>query len=235
MPEPIPATGAKPGAEDMFEIFYSPSAVFERRRGGEFGLPLIALVVVATVLMLATKGLMQPVLDAEIATGLSKAAAKMTPEQLEQTKSVIGFMTTAGVPFIFLLTPFLLGGALWLAARAIQLKSSYSVAVMIATFAWYPRLIESVVAALQMALMPNIVATSRLSLSIGVGRFLDGSHPNLATALFGRVDLFTLWATVLIGVGFMVTAKATKAQAMTIGVIAWVVGALPLIYGALKN
>lgn len=235
MTETTTATGAKPGAEDMFEIFYAPSAVFERRRGGEFGLPLIALAVIATILMIATKGLMQPVFDAEASAGLAKASANMTPEQIEQAKGIIRLTASIGVPIAYLLIPFILGGVLWLVARAVQVKQSYSVAVMIATFAWYPRLIESVVAAIQMTLLPNIVVTSRLSLSLGVGRFLDGSHPSLATALFGRVDLFTLWVTFLIGLGFMVTAKATKTQAMMIGIIAWAVGALLPVWGALKS
>ena len=235
MTEATAATGAKPGAEDMFEIFYAPSAVFERRRCGEFGLPLIALVVIATVLMIATKGLLQPVFDAEATAGLAKASANMTPEQLEQAKSVIRLTTTIGVPFGYLISPFILGGILWLVARAVQVRQGYKVAVMIATFAWYPRLIEWVVSAIQMALLPDIAVTSRLSLSLGVGRFMDGAHPTLATALLGRVDVFTLWVTFLIGLGFMVTARTTKAQAMMIGIITWVIGALLPIYAVLKS
>lgn len=238
MPDETVVTAAKPGAEDMFEIFYAPSAVFERRRGGEYGLPLVAMAVTSAILIVATKGLLQPVIDAETAMGLAKASAKMTPEQFEAAKSAAqsmsGIGTLIGVPITYLITPFILGCIAWLAAMVVGVKQRYGVAVMIATFAWYPRLVEWVANAIQMALLPNIQVTSRLSLSLGVGRFLDGSHPNLATALLGRVDLFTLWATCLIGLGFMVTAKATKAQAIMIGVIVWAVGALPQLYSALR-
>ena len=238
MPEPTAATGAKPGAEDMFEIFYAPSAVFERRRGGEFGLPLIALAVIALVLLIATKGLMQPVFDVEMANSLAKSAAKMTPEQLEATRnataSFSGWGTLVGVPIAYLVTPFILGGIAWLVAKVVGVKQTYAVAVMIATFADYPRLIEWVVSAIQMALMPNVAVTARLSLSLGFGRFLDGAHPNIMTALLGRVDLFTLWVTFLIGLGFMVTAKATKAQAATIAGIVWLAGALLPLWAALR-
>lgn len=231
-------TAAKPGAEDMFEIFYAPTAVFERRRGGEYGLPLIALAVTAAILIVATKGLLQPVIDAEATAGLAKACAKLTPEQCDQarsaTQTMSGIGTLIGVPVTYLITPFILGGIAWLAAMAVGVKQRYGVAVMIATFAWYPRLVEWVTSALQLALLPNLQVTSRLSLSLGVGRFLDGSHPNLATALLGRVDVFTLWTTCLIGLGFMVTAKATRAQAIMIGAIVWVVGALPQVFAALR-
>jgi hypothetical protein len=64
---------------------------------------------------------------------------------------------------------------------------------------------------------------------------MDGAHPSLATAILGRVDLFTLWVTVLTGLGYMVTTKATRAQAMMIAVITWVVGALPQLYVVLKS
>ena len=241
MPEETSAaavTGAKPGAEDMFEIFYAPSAVFERRRGGEYGLPLIALAVIAAVLMIATKGLMQPVIDAEMSMSLAKTCAKLTAEQCDQARtaaqSFSGIGTMISVPIVYLITPFILGGIAWLVAKTVGVRQRYAVAVMIATFAWYPRLIESVVTAVQLALLPNLTVTSRFSVSLGIGRFLDGAHPNLATALLGRVDIFTLWVTFLIGLGFMVTAKATKAQAIMIGAIVWVIGALPQVWAAVR-
>jgi hypothetical protein len=236
MSDETAVTAAKPGAEDMFEIFYAPRAVFERRRGGEYGLPLIALAVTALILVVATKGLLQPLVDAETAAGLAKSAAKMTPEQVDAARSMAqkysGIGMLVGVPITYLVTPFILGCIAWLTAMAVGVKQRYGVAVMIATFAWYPRLVEWVATAVQLALLPNLQVTSRLSVSLGVGRFLDGSHPNLATALLGRVDLFTLWVTFLIGLGFMVTAKATRAQAIMIGATVWVVGALYPVWTA---
>ncbi len=238
MSDETTVTAAKPGAEDMFEIFYAPTAVFERRHGGEYGLPLVALAVTATILVVATKGLLQPLIDAEATAGLAKACAKLTPEQCDRvrsaTQTMSGIGTLIGVPISYLLTPFILGCIAWLAAMAVGVKQRYGVAVMIATFAYYPRLVEWVATAVQLALLPNLQVTSRLSVSLGVGRFLDGSHPNLATALLGRVDVFTVWVTFLIGLGFMVTAKATRAQAIIIGVVVWVVGALPQVWAALR-
>jgi hypothetical protein len=238
MPDETTVTTAKPGAEDMFEIFYAPSAVYERRRGGEYGLPLVALAVTASILFIATRGLLQPVIDAETAIGMVKTCAKLTPEQCDQARSVAqkysGIGGLISVPIIYLVMPFILGCAAWLAAMAVGVRQRYGVAVMIATFAWYPRLVESVVGALQLALLPNLQVTSHLSISLGLGRFLDGTHPSLTTALLGRVDVFTLWVTFLIGLGFMVTAKATRAQAIMIGAMVWVVGALPGVWQAVR-
>ena len=231
----LAAVTAKPGAEDLFEIFYAPSKVFDRRRGGEYGLPLVALAVLGAVLMFATKGLLQPVFEAESAAGLAKAAAQMTPEQLQKVKSFTATATTIGVPIAYLVGPFVIGVAAWLVAMLFGVKVRYSVAVMIATFSWYPRLIEWVVSAIQMVLMPDANITSRLSLSLGVGRFLDGSHPSMMTAVLGRVDLFTLWCTFLLGLGFMVTGKATKSQAILIASLVWVLGAVLPLIGVLRG
>lgn len=229
------AAETKPGAEDLFEIFYAPSAVFERRRGGEFGLPLVALVVLGAILLFATKGLLQPVFDAETAVGLARKASQMTPEQMAAAKSFAGTATIIGIPLTYFLAPFILGGILWLIARAVGVKPGYSVAVMIATFAWYPRLIEWITSAVQMAVMPNMTVTSRLSLTLGAGRFLDGTHPSLATALLGRVDLFTLWVSFLFGLGCMVAARASRGEAIAIGAMMWLVGAMPQVIGVLMN
>lgn len=235
MTEATSTPPAKPGAEDLFEIFYAPSAVFERRKGGEFGLPLIALAVLGGVIMFATKGLLQPVFDADIATGLAKSAGKMTPEQLDAAKGIATTMTTVGVPITFLIAPFIIGAVAWLVAMAVGVKTRYTVAVMIATFSWFPRLVEWVVSAIQMAVLPDIHVTSRLSLSLGAGRFLDGSHPTIATAILGRVDVFTLWCTFLLGLGFMVSAKAEKSKAILIAVLMWVLGVLPLVWAVLRS
>ena len=44
--------------EDFVDIFYTPSSVFARRADGKFGMPLLLLVVVGTVLVFLTKNAM---------------------------------------------------------------------------------------------------------------------------------------------------------------------------------
>lgn len=229
------AAEPKPGMEDLFEIFYHPSAVFARRRGGQFGLPLLVLVILSAVLLLATKGIIQPVIDADFAAGMAKQAGKMTPEQIATAKSVAtGNIVVVGVVLSFLVIPFILGFVTWLVSRLVGVKMSYPVTVMIATFAYFPRMIEMVVNAIQLIVMPNMPVTSRLSVSLGIGRFLDGSHPSLLTALLGRVDLFTLWITFLIGLGVVVAGRASKEQGIMIGALVWLIGGLLPILQALR-
>ena len=53
--------------EDFVDIFYAPSSVFARRADGKFGMALLLLVVVGTVLVFVTKNATQPIMDAEFA------------------------------------------------------------------------------------------------------------------------------------------------------------------------
>jgi hypothetical protein len=48
--------------------------------------------------------------------------------------------------------------------------------------------------------------------------------------LAGRVDVFTLWVTVLIVIGLMVVAKLPREKAVPAGLVVWVLGGLPAIW-----
>src|SRR4030081_1864185 len=98
--EPAPA---KAGLwEDFVDIFYAPSSVFARRSDGKFGMPLLFLVVVGTVLFFLTKNAMQPVMDAEFArrsVDMMKKNPNLTAEQLSSGR---GMFETLG-PLFFAL------------------------------------------------------------------------------------------------------------------------------------
>jgi hypothetical protein len=53
-------------------------------------------------------------------------------------------------------------------------------------------------------------------------------------ALAARVDLFTIWITVLLAIGLHVVGKIPKQQAAIVAAITWAVGALPAVFGALR-
>ncbi|MEP6857186.1 MAG: hypothetical protein ABI994_02290, partial [Gemmatimonadales bacterium] len=53
--------------EDFVDIFYDPSAVFARRADGKYGMALLLLIAVGTVLFFLTKNAMSPIMDAEFA------------------------------------------------------------------------------------------------------------------------------------------------------------------------
>jgi hypothetical protein len=225
----------KPGPADLLEIFYAPRAVFARRRGGEFGLPLVALVVIVAIVTVATASLMQPLWDAMIAKGIATGAASMTPAQMETAKSFGEKITMVGQPITFLILPFVIGLLIWLVGKFAGVKQGYGVAVMIATLALFPRIIGIIAAAVEAAFMPDSAFTSPMAFSIGPARFVDATHAPVLAAVLSRFDLFTLWSTLLIGIGVMVTARATRQQAWITAVGVWLIAFIPALWGALRT
>lgn len=225
--------------EDFIDIFTSPSAVFRRREGEGFGIQLLVLTVLFAILILGTKGLVMPAIDADIA----RQGAKMAQSHPEITADVLQKQQAMGEKFgpifVIILIPImamLTGLVLWLVGKIFDSKQTGTAALMVATYAFFPKLLASVAGAL-IAYFSNPDRLNGMTrLSVGVGAFLDPDKTSpLILALLVRVDVFTIWETVLLGIGLSITGKIPKAQAYTAAAIVWLIGALPGVLGALRG
>lgn len=225
--------------DDYLDIFVSPSKLFARRSDGKFGQALLVLVILVAILFFATRSAMAPIMDAEMAKGMAAAMEQnpnITPEQMEQGKKfggiIVGVSIIVGTPIAVLL----LGLVIFLVAKVVGQSISYAQGATIATFSMFPRVVDSIVSAVQALLMDESKLTSRYSVSLGLGRLMDSATTNpILLALVGRLDVFTIWVTILIGLGLKVMARATTGQAAIGAVIVWIVGALPTVLGALRQ
>ncbi len=225
--------------EDYIDVFVSPAKLFARRIDGKLGQALLVLIVLSAVIYFGTRTAMQPIFDAEFNRGMAaamKANPQITPEQMETGKK---FAQTFGAAFVLVGLPIvvlLLGLAVWIGAKVIGKTVSFAQGATIATFAMFPKLIEGILNAVQALLLDESTLTSRFKVTLGVGRFLDPASTSATTlALLGRVDLFTLWVTVLVAIGLKVMAKATTAQAAGGAAVVWILGALPTLLQALRS
>ncbi|MDQ6719025.1 MAG: YIP1 family protein [Gemmatimonadota bacterium] len=225
--------------EDFVDIFTSPSAVFARRENGGFWMPLIIVTLAISILFIATKGLMQPVFDADFARGAAAAMRKnpqLTEEQIATMRSVQEKILYFA-PLIFVpIGIFITAAALWLIGKLFDAAETYRTAVVVTAYAFIPRILEVVVSAVQAMLMDPASLNGRYAVSLGVGRFInpDTSSPFLI-ALLGRVDVFTIWITVLLAIGLSVTGRIPRARAAMAAACVWVIGALPALLGALRS
>jgi hypothetical protein len=218
--------------DDYLDVFASPGRLFERRSDGKFGHAVLVFIVAAAVLYFATRTAMQPIMDAEFERGMA-ANPNLTHEQMEAGRKFAGI---AGGIFVIVGTPImmlLLGGVTWIAAKIVGKSVSYAQGATIATFAMFPRLVDSVVSAVQALLMDEASLNSRYKVSLGVGRFLDPDN-GVLLALVGRIDVFTIWVTALIAIGLKVMTKATTGQAAAAAIFVWLVGALPALLQAFR-
>jgi hypothetical protein len=224
--------------EDFVDIFYAPSSVFARRSDGKFGMPLLLLIVVGTILFFVTKNAMQPIMDAEFARQSAAAMRRnpnLTAEQLASSRSF--FETIQPIFFAVVLTISVLGTGLvlWLIGKLFDAKESVAAAIMIATYSEVPRLVQILVNAAQALFMSPEKLNAANSVAFNPARFMDPDQTSaLVIALASRVDLFTIWVTVLLAIGIHVVGKIPKQQAAIVAALTWVVGALPAVLGALR-
>ena len=138
--------------EDFVDIFYNPSAVFARRANGEWGKPLVLLVVAATVLYFLTKNAMQPIMDAEFARRSADMLAKnpqMTEDQLASGKRVFETFGAVFIAIGTLVSVIASGVVLWLLSKLLDAKESLAAALMVAAYSEVPRLVQILVNAAQ--------------------------------------------------------------------------------------
>jgi Yip1 domain len=236
----VSSTPPKPAAwwEDYIDIFYDPSAVFARRATASFFVPLLVVTVLIGGIFLANSSAMQPIMDAEFTRSMAatqKANPNVTAEQMAMGRSIGEKFAKVGA-FIFVpIAIFLVGLVLWLVGKIFDAKQTFGAALMVAAYAYIPKVVEAVVGGVQLLLLDPAQLTGRLKLSLGVGRFLDPDGSPMMLALLGRVDVFTIWVTILLGIGLSVTGKIPRSKAMIAAAVVWFVGAVPAVLGALRQ
>jgi len=224
--------------EDFVDIFYAPSSVFARRSEGKFGMPLLFLVLIGTALFFLTKNATQPIMDAEFARQSAAALRKnpsLTAEQISSGRGI--FETIAPVFFALGLTVSIFGTGLvlWLVGKLFDAKESVAAAIMVATYSEVPRLVQLLTNAAQGLIMSPEKLNAINSVGFNLARFMDPDQASpVMIALASRVDLFTIWVTVLLAIGIHVVGKIPKQQAAIVAGITWVAGALPAVLGALR-
>ncbi len=225
--------------EDFVDIFYTPSTVFARRSEGKFGMALLFLVLVGTVLVFLTKNATQPIMDAEF-TRQTAAAMRQNPNvTAEQAASSRGFFEMISPLFFAIgitLSIFGTGFVLWLVGKLFDAKESVAAAIMIATYSEVPRLVQVLTNAAQGLVMSPESLNSMNAVGFNLARFMDPDGASqVMIALASRVDLFTIWVTILLAIGLYVVGKIPKQQAYIAAGITWLAGALPALIGALMG
>lgn len=229
MTTPVAATAPSAGLwEDFVDIFYAPSSVFERRRAGRFGLALLVLTALALVIYYATRGGMQVVTDAEFDRQIASSAAD-NPQAAEAMEKMRGISDRFTWLFVLLGTPirvFVVGLLLWVGGKLVGAVGPVGAAIMVATYAMVPRLLEALVAGVQGLLMSPDAITSRYSVSLGAARFLDPVTTNsLLLKVAGQVDVFAIWTAVLLAIGLSVTGRVPLGKAAIVAAAIWLAGA----------
>jgi hypothetical protein len=240
-PDLTPSPAAKPASvwEDFIDIFYAPGTVYERRAQSGFFLPMLVVTIVTGVMFIVNSGVLAPIMDAETGRAIAAMQRQGATISEEQLAAMRRMQETFGKIGAFIFMPvgiFFTGLALWLCGKFVESKQTLSQGLMVAAYAFMPRILESVVTAVQGLLLDTSTMNGRFRISLGLGRFLDPDTASpMLVALLGRVDVFTIWVTVLLAIGLSVTGKIPRSRAAIAAVLVWIIGALPQVLQAARQ
>jgi hypothetical protein len=217
--------------EDLVDIYFSPREVFERRKFGGFGLALLALTLILAVLAIPTQlsiaGLMQDTLRESMATA---GQAEPSSEQLANMGRFTMAIGVAGtlviVPIGALLSGLVLTGLGVLAGVTLPVRA----AILVTVWSGFPR----VWAMVTMMLEASFFNAARITdLSLGPARMLGADASPLLVGVLSRLDIFTIWAMVLVVIGVIVVGGASRGRAVAMAAGLWVAGCIPAVLGGL--
>jgi len=225
--------------EDYIDIFYAPAEVFARRINSGFFLPLVVVTVLIGLIFLATSSAMQSIMDAEFARGIAaaqKGNPTMTDAQLQAGKKIGETIAKIGA-FVFMpIAIFFTGLFLWIVGKFFGAKQTLGAALMVAAYANVIKVLGAIIGAVEVLLLDTSSMNGVMRLSLGVGRFFDPDTTSpVLMALVGRIDVFTIWVTILLGIGLSVTGRISRSNAMLAAAIVWILGALPTLLPALRQ
>jgi hypothetical protein len=235
-----PPTSVKPASlwEDFIDIFVSPSEVFARRRDSGFFAPLLVFVVLSVAIVVAGHSALQPIFDSEFTRGMAAAAKKnpqLTDAQIQTSRAFAEKLTPVLVGVGAIIMPLLVGVILWIVGKFVDAKESVGAACMIACYAFIPRILDSLLRVVQAFVMDPASLNGQYRVSLSAARFLDPDAASpVLVGLLSRIDLFTIWVTVLLAIGLSVVARIPRQKAAIAAIIVWVIGALPALLQALR-
>lgn len=224
--------------EDFIDIFASPASVFRRRERSNWLIPLVIVTVAIAVIALASRGVLQPVVDAEFerAADQLRKNPQITEDAIERIRSYSNFVALWAPIVLTPITIIVVGFMTWIVAKLVDSKQTLQAALVVASYSFIPRVVQGIVNAVQGLILSPDQLNGVVKLSLSPARFVDlATTKPIVVQLLNRFDLFTIWVTVLLAIGAYVTGRLTKQQATIAGVLFWIVGAVPAILGALRQ
>lgn len=224
--------------EDFIDIFVAPANVFRRREQANWFVPLVIVTLAIAVISFASRGLLQPVVDAtvdQIAEQMRKNP-QITEDMIDAARGRIAWFTTYG-PVIFIPILIVLTGLMtWLVGKVVDARETVSTALVVAAYANAPRILGAVASAIQGFVMSPDQLNGIGSISLGPARFMNPATANpLLFQLALRLDIPTIWVTVLLAIGCYAVGRVTKGQAAVAGVLFWMVGSIQAVFAGLQG
>ncbi len=214
--------------EDVLEVLWAPGAVFDRSRAKGVGMYILVLTVVTLVIVLATKGLIQPYIDANFDVQMQQMAARgtpMPPEAAAAAQKFAGYGFIASGVLMIPIGAMITGLLVWIGGKVASAPFTFGQGVLIATLASVPRVLSFIATAVQGAMADPQSIRSFSDAALGAARFVDpvSTSPALM-ALLANVDVFNIWQLLIIAVGISVVGRVERSAGFVGALVAWGLG-----------
>jgi hypothetical protein len=214
--------------ENLIEVLFSPSKVFDRTRNSKaFMYALVTALVVGVVLFL-TKNLLQPWFEAQADVAIAQAAAKGTPMPDQAVGAMRGFMMWGflGTAVVAALVgPYINALFLMMGGKLASARLTYGQAAMIAVLGGVPRLLSYLLMSAQTVLLDSGNAKGLTDLALGPARFVDPVTTSPAVvAMLSSVDVTRVWQVILTAIGVSVVARVSAGAGFVAALIMVCIG-----------
>ena len=235
---PTPSTAS--ALDDIIEIFYRPSTVFARRRTDPkfWGAFLIVAVLMAVAMYLLMTN-MSAALESQFNRQMQEQMRRNPNMSADQVAGMRNMMLGIGKIIAIVIAPLgilFLGIFVWLAGKIFGADMNLNHGFVIATMAWVPRVVGTIIMAVLAMVMGGEQLRGMNVVSIGPARFLDpvtASQRNIA--LLTRLDVFTIWGTILIAIGLHVIGGLSKGKAALAAFLLWLVATAVSVLPAMNS
>lgn len=225
--DPVDAAPRASRWEDYIDIFIAPAHVFQRRAHAGVGVPLATLLGAALALYYVMLPANRIVMLASVADN------PQALEAMERFGTIMQILGSLFVPVTYVAVVVWSAALLWVMARFVDLRATFSRTVLIATYAAFVLLLSQLVVGVLVLIHGDAGLDPVRHLSTGVLRLADvDDSSRVLVALLRRVDLFAIWQAVLWGIGVRFVLQARTAHAATIAAVAWLLYAGPaMLFG----
>jgi hypothetical protein len=202
---------------------FSPDETFrDIARKPDVLIPLLIILVISTISGIV----LAPRLEYDsLRPQMAAKNPNMAPEDLDRAVKMagaVGKVTAYASALLVILAFVCVAAVLLLAFRLFGGEGTFHQAFSIVTYAWIPRVIQSVILTIIIAIKGTADVNDIATLVRSNPAFLVdmADHPVLFSFL-STFDVFTIWTVVLLIIGFAYMSRFTKARSATIILSIW--------------
>jgi hypothetical protein len=218
----VDSAGRSSRSEDCIDVFLSPVELFERRAGDRVAPPFITLLVLAFVLYFVMLPANRIVMLASVSDN------PQALEAMERFGTIMQIVGSIFVPVTYAAVVLWSAALLWMVGRAVDIRTTFSRTVLIATYAAFIMLLSQLVVGVLVLIHGEAGLEPARHLSTGVLRFTgDVGMDRAIVPLLQRVDIFAIWQAVIWGVGIHVIHRTRAIHAAAVAAVVWLLFAAP--------